>query len=111
LHVSKYPPSLSFAALELGIMFLCLAALFAFYRNKTANTLNPLTVYGQTPLFFYIVHVHLLAAAAWLISLQRKGGLTETLWATLAVLLFLYPACRWYRRLKLSRKHRLLRYL
>lgn len=111
LHVSKYPPSLSFAALELGIMFLCLAALFAFYRNKTANIWNPLTVYGQTPLFFYILHVHFLAAAAWLISLQGKGGLSETLWATLAVLLFLYPACRWYRTLKLSRKHSLLRYL
>ena len=111
LHVSKYPPSLSFAALELGIMFLCLSALFAFYRNKTVNIWNPLTVYGQTPLFFYILHVHLLAAAAWLISLQGKGGLTETLWATLAISLILYPACRWYRKLKLSRKYSLLRYL
>ncbi len=111
LHVSKYPPSLSFAALELGIMFLCLAVLLAFYRNKTANYRNPLTVYGQTPLFFYILHVHLLAAAAWSLDLMRKGGLTETLWATLALLLVLYPACRWYRKLKMSRKHSILRYV
>lgn len=111
LHVSKYPPSLSFAALELGIMFLCLAALFAFYRNNTTKAWNPLTVYGQTPLFFYILHVHLLAAAAWFLELQRKGGLPETLLATVAVLLFLYPACRWYRKLKRRRKYGLLRYL
>ena len=111
LHVSKYPPSLSFAALELAIMFLFLALLFAYYRNKTSRRWNPLTVYGQTSLFFYILHVHFLAAAAWLLDLQRKGGLTETFWATLVVLLILYPACRWYGHTKLSRKHRLLRYI
>ncbi len=111
LHVSKYPPSLSFAALELGIMFLCLAVLLAFYRNKTADLRNPLTVYGQTALFFYLLHVHLLAAAAWSLDQLRKGGLTETLWATLALLLVLYPACRWYRQLKLSRKYSILQYV
>jgi hypothetical protein len=102
---------LSFAALELGIMFLCLALLFACNKYRPTQTWNPLTVYGQTPLFFYILHVHLLSGAAWLSNLQKKGGLFETLLATLAVLLFLYPACVWYRRLKLSRKHPLLRYI
>ena len=111
LHVSKYPPSLSFAALELGIMFLCLALLLALYRNRSAAQWAPLTVFGQTPLFFYILHVHLLSAGAWVLGLQRKGGLIETFLATLAVLLVLYPACRLYRRLKLSRRYGLLRYL
>ena len=111
LHVSKYPPSLTFAALEIGIMSFCLAALFKYTHGKPANAWNPLMVYGQTPLFFYILHVHLLAIAAWLLDLQRKGGLTETLLGTLAVLLFLYPACLWYRQLKLSRTYSLLRYL
>ena len=111
LHVSKYPPSLSFAALELGIMFFCLAALFALYQERESNPSAPLTVFGQVPLFFYLLHVHFLAAAAWLMELQKSGGLIETLLATLAVLLVLYPACRWYRRLKLSRQFSLLRYL
>ncbi len=111
LHVSKYPPSLSFAALELGIMFLCLAALFSYYRRRTAAHWAPLVVFGQTPLFFYILHVHLLSAGAWILGLQRKGGLIETFLATSAVLLVLYPACRWYRRLKLNRRYSLLRYL
>ena len=111
LHVSKYPPSLSFATLELGIMFVCLSMLFAYNKYKPPQIWNPLTVYGQTPLFFYILHVHLLSAAAWLLDLKKKGGLSETLLATLAVLIFLYPACWWYRRLKISHKHPLLKYL
>ena len=111
LHVSKYPPSLSFAALELGLMFLCLAILFAYYRNRTANQWNPLTVFGQTPLFFYILHVHLLAIAAWLLNMRHSDGLIETLTATLAVLLVLYPACLWYRRVKQNKGFGLQRYI
>jgi uncharacterized membrane protein len=111
LHVSKYPPSFSFAALELGIMFLGLAMLFLYDKNRPPLTWNPLAVYGQTPLFFYILHVHLLSAAAWLLNLKKKGGLSEAFVATLVVLFILYPACLWYRRLKLSRKYSLLRYL
>ena len=111
LHVSKYPPSLSFAALELGIMFLCLAILFAYYRNRSAKQWNPLTVFGQTPLFFYILHVHLLAVAAWLLNMRHSGGLVETLTATLAVLLVLYPACLWYRRIKQRKGFGLQRYI
>jgi uncharacterized membrane protein len=111
LHVSKYPPSLSFAALELGIMFLCLAMLFAYYRNRTANQWNPLTVFGQTPLFFYILHVHLLAIAAWLLNMRHSGGLIETLTATLAVLMVLYPACLWYRGVKRRKGFSLQRFI
>ena len=111
LHVSKYPPSLSFAALELGIMFLGLAILFAYYRNKSANKWNPLTVYGQTPLFFYILHVHLLAVAAWLLNMRHSGGLIETLAATLAVLLILYTPCLWYRGFRQRKGFGLLRYI
>ena len=111
LHVSKYPPSLTFATLELSIMFLCLAVLFSYYQNKSASVWNPLTVYGQTPLFFYVLHVHLMAAAAWVLDLRREGGLTETLLATLAVLIFLYPACLWFRQVKLRNKNSLLQYL
>ncbi len=111
LHVSKYPPSLSFAALELGIMFLCLAALLACYRDKSASRWNPLTVFGQTPLFFYLLHVHLLAVGAWLLNLRSGGGLIDTLAATLTVLLILYPLCQWYRGIRQRRNIALLRYL
>jgi uncharacterized membrane protein len=111
LHVSKYSPSLTFSALELGIMFLILAFLFAWYRNRNASAANPLLVFGRTPLFFYIIHVHLLAAAAWVLNLQRAGGLIETYIATVVALLVLYPLCRWYGRVKQARPKRFLRYL
>ncbi len=111
LHVSKYPPSLTFAALELGLMFLILAVLFAWYRNRKASPANPLRVFGRTPLFFYVIHVHLLAAAAWLLNMHQTGGLGETYVATVAALLVLYPLCRWYDHLKQSHPKSLLRYL
>lgn len=111
LHVSKYPPSLSFSSLELGIMFLCLAALFARYGKNTPNDCNPLLVFGRTPLFFYVIHVHLLAAAAWLLDMRRTGGLTETWIATIGALLVLYPLCYWYGRVKRKGTIGILRYL
>jgi uncharacterized membrane protein len=111
LHVSKYPPSLSFAALELGLMSLILAFLFAVYQNRKPSPANPLQVFGRTPLFFYILHVHLLAVAAWALKLYRAGGLLETGLATVAVLLVLYPLCRRYDRFKRAHPQSLLRYL
>lgn len=111
LHVSKYPPSLTFSALELGLMFLILAGLSAWYRNRQASAANPLQVFGRTPLFFYILHVHLLVLASRLFNMHRTGGLTETFVATAAVLLLLYPLCRWYGRVKQAHPRSLLRYL
>jgi uncharacterized membrane protein len=111
LHVSKYPPSLTFSALELGLMFLVLAILFAWYRNRNTSAANPLQVFGRAPLFFYIIHVHLLAAAAWVLNLQRSGSLIMSYLAAVVVLLLLYPLCRWYGRIKRGRPKSLLRYL
>jgi uncharacterized membrane protein len=111
LHVSKYPPSFSFAALELGLMFLTFAIVFGCYRNRTPSAANPLQVFGRTPLFFYILHVHLLAVAAWALNLHRAGGLVETGLATLVVLGALYPLCRFYDRFKRAHPKSLLRYV
>ena len=111
LHVSKYPPSLSFAALELGVMFFILAFLFVLYQNRNASATNPLQVFGRTPLFFYIIHVHLMAAAARVLNLHRAFGLMETYIATGVALMVLYPLCLWYGRLKQARPKSLLRYI
>jgi uncharacterized membrane protein len=111
LHVSKYPPSLSFSTLELGLMALCLALLFRIHTGKTGSPGNPLQVFGQTPLFFYVLHVHLLAVGARVLSLQHRAGLTVTVAAAAGVLLLLYPLCRWYRRAKRLRRFAVLRFL
>ena len=111
LHVSKYPPSLTFSTLELGLMFVVLSLLFAWYRHRRASSANPLQVFGRTPLFFYVIHVHLLAAASRVLNMYQTGGLTETYLATVIALLVLYPLCRWYGRFKQAHPSSLLRYL
>ena len=110
-HVSKYPPSFSFASLELGLMFLIMALFFAWYKNRSGATANPLLVFGRTPLFFYVIHVHLITAAAWLLGMRQAAGLKETLAATIIMLLVLYPLCRWYARIKTLRPDSILRFL
>ena len=111
LHVSKYPPSLTFSFLELGLMFLLLASLTRFYENREASPWNPLVVFGQTPLFFYILHVHLLTMTARLTGLYKSVGLAETGLATLMVMAVLYPLCIQFRRFKWSYPHSLLKYV
>ena len=62
LHVSKYPPSLSYWGLELGLGAFLLAVAF-----RARLSWPPLVLLGQTALFFYLVHAHLLdVAKAWL---------------------------------------------
>jgi uncharacterized membrane protein len=111
LHVSKYPPGISFSALELGLMFLLLALLCAWYKKRAGSPANPLLVFGRTPLFFYVIHVHLLTAAAYLLGMHKTGGLLETFIATILVLMILYPLCRWYGQIKKTRSSGILRYL
>jgi uncharacterized membrane protein len=104
LHVSKYPPSLSFQALELGLMAVILGVLFGMQRkaDRPVRRRNPLLVFGQTALFFYVLHIVLLELSARALGLHSKMGLGATYLATMAVLVVLYPVCLWYRRYKAS---------
>jgi len=102
LHVSKYPPSLCFSALELGLMALALAALLAVERRleRPPNPRNPFLVLGRTALFFYLLHFPMLAVAAVVTGLVGTGGLVHTYAAAATVVLLLYPACILYGRYK-----------
>jgi len=101
LHVSKYPPALSYVTLELGVMALVLAAFLAVSRLWGAiGWLTPLRVLGQTALFFYLLHVHLLALAAHALGLSHRAGLGATYIAALVTVVALYPLCLWYGRYK-----------
>jgi len=60
--ISKYPPSLVFRLLTLGIMFF-IWTLFIQYKPKLNMFLfKPLIIFGQTSLFFYIVHLYICMA-------------------------------------------------
>ncbi len=102
LHVSKYPPSLAFASLELGLMALALAGLLWFESqlDREPRPRNPFRVLGQTALFFYLLHFPLLMVLAVATGLLGEGGLVETWLAAAAACLLLYPACLAYGRYK-----------
>jgi uncharacterized membrane protein len=101
LHVSKYPPSVSFDALELGIASLMLAALFlACERNP--DFLAPVRTLGQTALFYYLLHIHVMMLVAHLTGVHGKLGLMGAYFGTACTVLALYPVARWYGRYKVA---------
>jgi uncharacterized membrane protein len=95
LHVSKYPPSLAYWGLELGLAALLLALAF---RARLAWP--PVVLLGQTALFYYLLHAHLLTLAAVLLGMHKTAGLFATYVATAVVVLLLLPLCSWYRGYK-----------
>jgi uncharacterized membrane protein len=112
LHVSKYPPSLTFSALELGLLALGLAGLFVLARTREGRVSHssPLLVFGQTAFFFYLAHILLLEVAARATGLHLAGGLRHALVACALALLVLYLLCLAYRRLKAAHPRSVLRY-
>ncbi len=111
LHVSKYPPSASFASLELGLLFVILAALMWIEARVRVRADGPLLVFGQTALFFYLLHFLLLGIIALALGMFGNAGLAEAYAATAVVLLIMLPLCRRYRRAKRARPDRWIRYI
>lgn len=101
LNNVKYPPSLVFWTMFLGINLLLLGLLWRL-PEWVKSSRSPLIVFGQTPLFFYVTHFYLLAAAAFVFF--REPASLEGAWLVWAVaLVLLYPLCFWYRNFKMSR--------
>jgi uncharacterized membrane protein len=113
LHVSKYPPSLAFSALELGLMALLLAALLAGEARLAGppRAGNPFLVLGRAALFFYLLHFPLLGLAATALGLASRGGLVHTFVSAAAVVAALYPACLWYGRYKAAHPDGITQYI
>lgn len=114
LHFSKYPPSLAYSLMELGLMALFLVFFMRIERRspEPANRWNPLLVFGQTALFFYMLHFILLGGAAIAITGgMMLRGLTETYVVTAAVLVVLYPVCVGFRALKRKYPKSFLQYI
>lgn len=110
LHVSKYPPSLAYAGLNLGLMCLGLAALIKLEPRVKARPNGVLLVYGQTAMIFYLVHRVVFEASATWCGLRGVGGLGATFVASALMLVMLYPICRWYRAHKRAHPGSLLRF-
>ncbi len=128
MNVTKYPPSLVFCLVTLGIMFIILSIVEGM-KNKFTEIA---TVYGKVPLFYFIVHWYILHPIMFLIvflqgykssdllfgfNLGRPKGIsgvnllyTYLIW--IGVVIMLYPLCKWYGRYKENHKEKKwLRYL
>lgn len=101
LNVVKYPPELAFTLLTLGIDMLLLAGIgWLIEKNQTCKSCKYLTLpfkqFGQTPLFFYVVHLYLYASIGHLLS-PWVTTLPQTYMFCLVGLLILYPLCYGYQ--------------
>jgi len=98
LNVVKYPPAMTFTLLTMGAN-LVLLSLFAGAKDWTRRLSQPLTTFGQVPLFFYVAHLYVYAGlGAWLEPAGTSIPIMYVYW--LAGLVILYPLCIWYRNLK-----------
>ncbi len=125
LNATKQPPSLSFLLMTLGPAILLLGLL----DGKTSRIGQFFTVYGKVPLFYFVAHFYLLHALSVVAGVwqgfpakdffqfasfypQQYGfGLAGVYLAWAIVVLALYPACKWYGRLKAKSSNPILSYL
>lgn len=99
------------AALELGLLALCLAGFMLLERRLPVKQNGPLLLFGQTALFFYIVHRIVFDSSARLFNLHASMSLAEVYLVSLAMLVFLYPLCLWYRRYKAAHRDSWVRFI
>jgi uncharacterized membrane protein len=100
LNVTKYPPSLTFLLLTLGVNFLLLAWLERSGAGKARWT-SALRVFGEVPLFFFVTHLWLYGAIGRFFPAGMSIPRMYVFW--LLGLLILYMPCRWYGAFKRTR--------
>ncbi len=101
LNNVKYPPSLVFWTLSVGIDLVILGILMRAPQAITSSR-SPFIVFGQTPLFFYVVHFYVLGIIAF--AFFRQAAPLEAIYLVWPVVLaIMYPLCIWYRNFKMRR--------
>lgn len=108
LHISKYPPSLAYTLLELGLMAVMLAALMWLEPIVGVRHNGMVLVFGQTALFFYLAHFGVLAL---LQLFFERGDLGMAYSMAVLTVMILYPVCRAYRTIKWRNPSSLLRFM
>lgn len=101
LHTSKYPPSVSYDASELGLAALLLSGLLGVVQRRPGFA-APVRTLGEVALFYYLLHLHLMSLVAWALGVRRQLGLPWVWLCAAATLVALSPLCAWYSRYKKS---------
>jgi uncharacterized membrane protein len=129
LRCTKYPPSLDFLLMTLGPSLLFLAR----FDSSVFSARNPLMVFGRTPLFYFLLHLAVIHTIAVILAWTRYGtasflfgamrglggefpadygyslAIVYLIW--FAVVVLMYPVCRWYADIKGRRTDWWLGYL
>ena len=109
-NITKYPPSLLFLTLTLGVGLLLL---LAFERAQQHKWLSTLAVLGGAPMFFYLLHLyvlkvlHVLCVAAFGLNHGAYFGFDGigAVWLTaIALVTALYWPVSWFAGLKSRRR-------
>lgn len=130
LATTKYPASLDFLLMTLGPTLVAIA----LAERATGRLAGVVATFGRVPFFFYVLHIPLIHAAACVVSLLREGAVNPWLFTNhpvapgelppgyqwslgLLYLVFalcitaLYFPCRWFARVKATRRSPWLSYL
>ena len=125
LGTTKYPPSLLYVLMTLGPA----AILCAFAERLRGPIKDVLVTFGRAPLTFYVAHLYLIHASAVLLGVAQgfaaqqllthyrffpNGfgvGLLGVYLIWIAVVVILYPLCRWVAAVKARRQDWWLSYV
>ena len=125
IKVHKYPPSLAYMSVMIGIAILALS-LLENIQNKITKAFR---VFGRTAFFYYILHFYLLHVICMILFFSRGHSLNDALQAMQSIpFLFsikgegyslgivyliwffvisgLYPLCKWYDSYKTAHKEK-----
>lgn len=120
MKVTKYPPSLLYTLITLGP-----AIIFLAFAEQPLNRFTKfISVYGRVPMLYYLVHIYLIHILAML-AVQLTGfgwkamvtdffpavkgygfPLVVVYFIWIAIVLVLYPLCKWYDKYKTTHKEK-----
>lgn len=125
-NVSKYPPSLQYTSMTIGVALLLLALM----EDASSKLSKMLAVYGSVPFFYYILHfyiLHTILVALFFLEgnttsqiiqmpfLFRPATFGYNLWIVytiwIVVVASLYYPSKWFKKYKETHRNWWLRYL
>ncbi len=123
--LTKYPPSLQFLLMTVGPALAMLGVL----EHARGRIVEALITIGRVPFFYYVLHLYVIHTLALIVGVAQGFAIGEIavvflmypsgfgvglgsvylLW--IAVVLALFPACRWFAAVKARRPEWWLSYL
>lgn len=120
LNTTKYPPSLLYSLMTVGPALVFLSLM----EKPLGKWAQPFLHFGRVPMFFYILHIYLIHSLVTVAIVVTGGDWHETviknglknfhprfsLWVVyivwVAVIVILYPFCKWYDKYKSAHKEK-----